>query len=158
MADLDPYQEHLGAIHDDSWARHAACVGLDKLQILEGDDEKAAKALCAGCPVIQQCGENTFRLDRHADPEMVIAGLTKKERDSIRRQIKARRQKNKPTLPRMLITKKQCRLCEQTLPRNAFYREPRRADGLSNACMPCKRTANAAAARRRREIEKAAAA
>lgn len=131
MGVLDPYKEHLGAIHDDPWAPEAACVGLDKLQILEGDDVNAAKRLCRNCPVIQQCGEKTFRLDPRADPDMVIAGLTKKERDAIRRGIQARRK------PRAVKGKKHCTACDTTKDASDFYRHRGHADGLSSYCKTC---------------------
>jgi hypothetical protein len=51
-----------------------------------------------------------------------------------------------------------CGHCQETLPRDVFYREPRKGDGLSDACIPCKREANRVAARRRRANLKAAAA
>lgn len=71
------------------WQIQAACRGLDSGMFFhpEGERgsakvarERAAKALCATCPVIQQCREHALRV---REPFGVWGGLTESERQLI---------------------------------------------------------------------------
>lgn len=68
------------------WQIKAACRGLDSSMFFhpEGERgsakavrERAAKALCATCPVLQQCREHALRV---REPFGVWGGLTESER------------------------------------------------------------------------------
>ncbi len=71
------------------WQMKAACRGLDSAMFFhpEGERgsaketrERAAKALCATCPVLEQCREHALRV---REPFGVWGGLTEGERASI---------------------------------------------------------------------------
>ena len=71
------------------WQMHAACRGLDSGMFFhpEGERgsakearERAAKALCATCPVIEQCRTHALKV---REPFGVWGGLTESERQVI---------------------------------------------------------------------------
>lgn len=71
------------------WQMKAACRGLDSEMFFhpEGERgsakearEKAAKALCATCPVLEQCREHALRV---REPFGVWGGMTEAERQII---------------------------------------------------------------------------
>jgi len=71
------------------WQMKAACRGLDSGMFFhpEGERgtakearERAAKALCATCPVLQQCREHALKV---REPFGVWGGLTESERQVI---------------------------------------------------------------------------
>jgi hypothetical protein len=49
------------------------------------------KLLCVGCPILKRCGQWGVNLGSREDVDEVMAGMTRKERDQVRRIIKARR-------------------------------------------------------------------
>jgi WhiB family redox-sensing transcriptional regulator len=73
----------------DDWPSHAACRGLDTEQFFHPENERgprrlarerAAKAVCARCPVIDACAEQALRL---REPYGIWGGLSETERDEI---------------------------------------------------------------------------
>ena len=71
---------------DSAWMREAACVG--NWALMEGDSdytERAAKELCAVCPVRQRCREWTLSLPPRQDVDGIAGGLTREERIKVRR-------------------------------------------------------------------------
>jgi len=88
------------AILTDDWVKDAACGG--RPDVLEGPDEKAAKALCNGdplqgiprCPVIAECSGWVFGLPYKLDSDGVTAGMTLAERAAERRAAGQRRKQN----------------------------------------------------------------
>lgn len=74
---------------DRSWHLHAACRGMDTDLFYSADfargapkrnQEAAAKAICATCPVIQQCLSRALQV---GEPHGVWGGLNSDERDAL---------------------------------------------------------------------------
>ncbi|MDO9377755.1 MAG: WhiB family transcriptional regulator [Nocardioidaceae bacterium] len=73
------------------WQYRAACSGLDSAQFFAPASERgpkrerreaAAKAICATCPVIQECLDHALAV---REPFGVWGGLTAPEREDLRR-------------------------------------------------------------------------
>lgn len=71
------------------WQLHAACRGMDTETFFHPDNERgprranreaAAKAVCARCPVINQCGEHALRV---REPYGIWGGMSESERDDV---------------------------------------------------------------------------
>jgi WhiB family redox-sensing transcriptional regulator len=76
---------------NDEWQEHAACRGADTNVFFPAAETDAgpAKAICAGCPVAEQCLEYAIETRQ---PDGVFGGLTALERHRlIRRRQKAAR-------------------------------------------------------------------
>jgi WhiB family transcriptional regulator, redox-sensing transcriptional regulator len=72
---------------DSSWRKDAACIGADPdLFYPEGDKRKIAqaRAICAQCPVIEECREFALKL---RDPFGIFGGTTPVERLVPRREV-----------------------------------------------------------------------
>lgn len=78
---------------DDEWRVRAACRDMAPIDGAteshpfyphesEGEDTVAAKAVCAGCPVREECLEWAMRFRDHYG---IWGGLTERERVSLRR-------------------------------------------------------------------------
>ena len=69
------------------WQERAACIGSDPELFASGVTSRVlkAKAICADCPVIDQC--LTFALDNEDFEVGVYGGLTGDERREIARQV-----------------------------------------------------------------------
>lgn len=68
------------------WQYQGACVGLDSAKFFSPDSERGgrkrareagAKAICAGCPVIEQCRNHALTV---REPYGVWGGMTMDER------------------------------------------------------------------------------
>jgi WhiB family transcriptional regulator, redox-sensing transcriptional regulator len=72
-------EEHLG-----NWAHLASCRALDPELFFPAtaNDEDAAKAVCAGCPVRQPCLDHALAA---SEPYGIWGGLTLRERRLLRR-------------------------------------------------------------------------
>lgn len=72
---------------DDSWRTQAACIGLGDLFFIErGDSARPAKAICAICPVIDDCLDYALANSlKHG----IWGGLSERER----RRVKTNRRK-----------------------------------------------------------------
>lgn len=73
------------------WQLDAACRGLDSEVFFHPEGQRGsartrredkAKAICAACPVMQQCREHALKV---REPYGVWGGLTEDERESILR-------------------------------------------------------------------------
>ncbi len=71
------------------WQYEGACVGLESARFFSPDAERGraragreerAKAVCASCPVIEQCREHALRAQ---EPYGVWGGLSERERAEI---------------------------------------------------------------------------
>jgi WhiB family redox-sensing transcriptional regulator len=71
------------------WRAQAACARTDPEVFFHSDNERGeprqkrdalAKAVCAGCPVIQECREQALAV---REPYGVWGGLTEEEREAI---------------------------------------------------------------------------
>ena len=77
-----------GSAHADSawcrdWATRGRCAGQDPDALfVEGKEQRAAKALCKGCPVIAECLADA--LDNRT-PFGVWGGMTERERRALLR-------------------------------------------------------------------------
>ena len=69
---------------DQSWRRQAACRGVDTALFFNerGENAGEAKAVCAGCPVVEQCRE--YALTAYVN-QGVWGGLTNTELKALRR-------------------------------------------------------------------------
>lgn len=75
------------------WTEHAACKGSKVLDIPLGymyhlerwPGLQAARTMCAGCPVLEQCRNWVMSHDDDPCSHHVVAGLAPTERNSIRR-------------------------------------------------------------------------
>ena len=70
------------------WREHAACAETDPDLFTVRDSIDAAKAVCAGCPVIDQCREDQLaweavKPERRYYPVGVVGGLSATERKNI---------------------------------------------------------------------------
>jgi WhiB family redox-sensing transcriptional regulator len=70
------------------WQYEGACVGLDSAVFFSPDAERGAakrnreagaKAVCAGCPVIEQCRQHALTV---REPYGVLGGMTMDERQA----------------------------------------------------------------------------
>lgn len=68
------------------WEEFGACAGQGHDRFFDDDDPTEAKAVCAGCPVVEPC--RTFALAGGASLFGVWGGTTRRERINI---LKARR-------------------------------------------------------------------
>ncbi|HEY9372573.1 WhiB family transcriptional regulator [Streptomyces sp.] len=122
------------------WQDDAACRRED-LVLFFGPDgerqpererrERKAKAICAQCPVRNECLDHAL-----AAPEKsgTWGGLNEEERASERR----RRQRRKTPVHVVEVPDdKACGGCETVKPATDFYREPRSSDGLRPECKDC---------------------
>jgi WhiB family transcriptional regulator, redox-sensing transcriptional regulator len=79
---------NLGSLEDTAWMRDGLCAQTDPDEFFpgQGGDVRAAKAVCAGCPVIEQC--RAYALDR---PGLsgIWGGTGERERQFLRRQAAA---------------------------------------------------------------------
>jgi len=76
---------------DRDWVHRSACKGLDPIIFYPATDEEAdeAKAVCAECPVQEQCLEHAIG---HREHNGVWGGATERERQRIirrRRRVRA---------------------------------------------------------------------
>lgn len=132
---------------DSGWMDAAGCVG--RWDLMESTDEEtveAARDVCRACPVWNRCREWVLSLPPREDVTGMAGGLTKEEREKIRRAVRRRRLTSRAEPP------KQCTECEETKPATEFYlntREGRR----ENTCRRCK----AAKKRERRAARRAEA-
>lgn len=116
-----------------------ACAGKGLMMDPAPGDEIGvafAKALCAGCPVLDQCRTWMSTLDRKTDPGGVLAGTTLEERVG-----------HDPD-------RKVCRRCWHARPRSAFTPNSRAGD-LRSWCRVC--SAASLADRRAKEAAEEAA-
>ena len=72
------------------WSTQAACRGLDPLIFYPATDEEAevAKAVCAACPVQEECLEHAIERREHNG---VWGGATERERQRIIRRRRRQR-------------------------------------------------------------------
>lgn len=68
------------------WVRHAACRGVDTAKFFteRGESTAEAKAVCAGCPVREEC--LTYAIN-NGEKAGVWGGLSPQERRRLRRKI-----------------------------------------------------------------------
>ncbi|MER6942529.1 WhiB family transcriptional regulator [Nonomuraea sp. NPDC000554] len=138
---------------DWKWQDDAQCRGEDLILFFGPDAERQperdvrerkAKALCAQCPVRNEC--LNYALDR---PEKygTWGGRNPDERETDRRRISRRasyhRAKPEPEQP---VTEKRCTRCYMVKPLSAFRNDKSHRDGLHSACKTC---SNGAQRRRR---------
>lgn len=86
-----------------SWAARAACRGMDtdlffpiRGKASNSEDVRRAKAICAGCPVAEECREEAERLNVR---EGIWGGLTERERRRRRRALGLLRRSPPPCQP-----------------------------------------------------------
>jgi hypothetical protein len=116
---------------DPRWVDRAIC--RDKGAVMDGEtpeDERRAKELCHVCPVKQDCGSYTLSLPPSKDVYGVAAGMTVKEREATRRNLRRRR-------PRIAEPTKECRRCHRPKTIGQFYVRPERKDGRDSYCRTC---------------------
>lgn len=114
---------------DGAWMKEAACAGRWTLmQGTEDGDVEAAKALCESCPVWEACRAWVLSLPPREDVEGVAGGLTRDERDKIRRRI---RRAKAPEPPRA------CTRCGDVKSAEDFYRRPTYPSGRESQCRNC---------------------
>lgn len=129
------------ATPDWNWQRRAACRGEDVSLFfgLDGERgevkdqrERAAKAICAQCPVRNPC--LLYALEQ---PERsgTWGGLNEDERKAERR--RRMRHGIPMTQAPAVAAFKRCRCCRKTKPVAQFGPRPKNPDGLSNWCWPC---------------------
>jgi hypothetical protein len=71
---------------DAEWMAEAVCAGYwELMESTEEKDEKAAKDLCRACPVWEACRAWTLSLPPRQDVDGIAGGLTRIERDRVRR-------------------------------------------------------------------------
>lgn len=75
---------------DAPWREQAACAGLHMEPAPGTAAERAARDLCRGCPVLQQCWNWAIDMSGWADPGGICAGLNEQERINARRARTAR--------------------------------------------------------------------
>jgi len=79
--------------HDDTWMAHAACAGRgDDLfyppgYLTSGAQVEAARAVCAGCPVVRACRQWALEVP---EPYGIWGATTPSERRTLRRRGVAR--------------------------------------------------------------------
>ncbi|MGJ9413765.1 WhiB family transcriptional regulator [Aeromicrobium sp. CF4.19] len=87
MANLSRLPKVLQSSYE--WQYEGACMGLDSARFFSPDAERgtarsdregAAKAICATCPVIDQCRQHALEA---REPYGVWGGLTERERTEI---------------------------------------------------------------------------
>lgn len=87
MADISRLPGPIADIWD--WQFEGACRGADPTIFFHPEGERgpsrenrdaAAKAVCAGCPVLQECAEHALRV---REPYGVWGGMTEDEREEI---------------------------------------------------------------------------
>jgi WhiB family redox-sensing transcriptional regulator len=80
---------------EDWWPR-AACKGTDQNVFFADDSESivAAKAVCARCPVREQCLDFAFQGRHHG----IWGGTTDKERARLRRDQRRQKQEQRPSM------------------------------------------------------------
>lgn len=122
---------------DAEWMARAACAGYwDLMESTEEKDERAAKDVCAACPVWEACRAWTLSLPPRQDVAGVAGGLTEKQRDQARRRIR-RRLPTAPEEPRACTRGKECVHGEVMQPASEFYRRPRYPAGRETQCRTC---------------------
>lgn len=67
---------------DQAWRDQAACLGLDHLFFTERGESRPAKAICALCPVIQDCLDYALSTGAHFG---IWGGKTEQERVNYKR-------------------------------------------------------------------------
>ncbi|MGH3876502.1 MAG: WhiB family transcriptional regulator [Actinophytocola sp.] len=79
---------NLGSPDNTDWMRAGLCAQTDPEEFFpgKGSDVRAAKAVCAGCPVIDQC--RAYALGR-SDLSGIWGGTSERERKMLRRQASA---------------------------------------------------------------------
>jgi hypothetical protein len=128
----------------------AHCTGRDMSTIARTPAQiNDLKLLCDGCPINKRCGQGAIRLSKREDIEEVAAGMTREERDQVRREL-ARRRASKIEKP--------CTKCGATKPGTEFYTRPDSTTGAESACLDCRRPEQRQKAAARRARVRAAAA
>ena len=134
------------------WRLDAACRRDDTARWFpdRDDDINAALAVCARCPVAQQCLDDA--VDAGPSRVGVWGGTTEQERAAIRVGRTPRRRISRRAVDSR--DAKWCRQCDRILPLAAFGAHRGRPDGLNPTC----RTCHARAERERKDRRDAVAA
>lgn len=114
------------------WVNRAACREIPDFDQLP---EHRAKWICRDCPVLRDCGRWAINSHTHVDdPEHVIAGMTRNQRNQVRIELIRRQVATKPP--------KRCSRCEETKPALEFYISPTSKTGLTSECIACRKEAD----------------
>jgi WhiB family redox-sensing transcriptional regulator len=120
------------------WRDRAACAGQSVAMAThqtDGPAVSAAKAVCWGCPVLEECREWVLALPEPLDPGGVCGGMTEARRSTTRRAATANR-------PRV------CSECRVRKTRADFATAPTSVSGLASECKGCAARRKARAASR----------
>lgn len=118
---------------DAAWMTKAVCVGRwDLMESTEEADVRAARWLCADCPVWRDCRTWVLSLPNRQDVAGVAGGLTEIER------VRARR-KTRRSRPAAAEAPKTCTKCGHTKPPEKFYQRPDGRYGRESQCVDCRR-------------------
>jgi WhiB family redox-sensing transcriptional regulator len=113
--------------------------------------ERAAKAICAFCPVRRECLDYALH---KPEGDGLWGGLNEDERAAERRRRQRRAHRESVTRPEADdVPDKRCRACQQDKPATDYGPARQNADGLNSACKAC----TAAMAKERRHARKAVA-
>lgn len=93
-----------------------------------------ARDLCRECPVWTPCRAWALGISDRDDEEIVIGGLSLRERNAIRKQ---RKPSPEPEPSTDTDDLKQCVRCLDVKPAGEFYAHRGAADGLTPACRKC---------------------
>jgi len=65
------------------WEAEAACYGMTHLYFPRNGSAKRALAICAECPVLEQCKAEALELSSRVTLHGVWGGMTQREREAI---------------------------------------------------------------------------
>jgi hypothetical protein len=119
---------------DAGWMPQASCVGRwELMESTEEADVRAARWLCADCPVWRDCRAWVLSLPNRQDVAGVAGGLTEIER------VRARRQARRRVKPVVSEGPKTCTKCGHTKPPEMFYQRPDGRYRREAQCVDCRR-------------------
>jgi WhiB family redox-sensing transcriptional regulator len=77
----------MNAQYRPEWHEHAACVGMNPdmwfpARGAPASETRQARAICAGCPVREQCADYAFE---HGIHHGIFGGLSERQRRTMRR-------------------------------------------------------------------------
>ena len=120
---------------DGAWMKEAACAGRwEVMQSTDESDVKAAKALCAACPVEETCQAWLLALPPRQDVTGTAGGMTAEERVRARRRIRRAQPRPQPRDE----PPKTCKSCEETHAATDFYARPTSRGGREAVCRFCR--------------------
>jgi hypothetical protein len=130
--------------------RGAHCDGRDMSTTARTPAQiRDLKLLCVGCPINKQCGQWAVGMSKREDVDEIAAGMTREERDQVRRELARRR---------LAKIDKTCTRCGTTKSGAEFYVRSGSLTSVESVCLDCRRPEQRQQAAARRARNRAAAA